>query len=98
MMGVAGETQAAAELLSDNIDARLIAVLDFNTERNLLIDKPHETETLKNIGVSATNADRFIRPWMNDAFRKPNKWSKLGRGELPVATTYSKLRDLCTKK
>ena len=97
-MSVASETQAAAELLSDNIDARLIAVLDFNTERDLLNDKPHETETLKNIGVSATNADRFIRPWINDTFRKPNMWSKLERGGLTVGTTYSKLRDLCTKK
>lgn len=97
-MSVSSDTHAGAELLTNSIDARLIAVLDFNSDRNVTVDKPHETETLKNIGVSATKAERFIRPWINDAFRKPNNWPKLKRGGLPVDTTYSKLRDFCTKK
>lgn len=97
-MGVSSQTHAAAALLLDNLDARLIAVLDFNSDRNVTDDKPHESETLKSIGVSATKADRFIRPWINDAFRKPNNWPKLKRGELPTSTTYAKLRELCTKK
>lgn len=89
--------QSAARLLSGSIDARLIAVLDFYSGRDLVTHPPEDSETLQRIGVAATNADRFIRPWVNDAFRKPNGWSKLARGGLPISTTYAKLRDLCTK-
>ena len=98
MTGVASSSQSAAAFLSGSIDARLIAVLDFYTRRDLLANPPQDSETLQRIGIAATNADRFIRPWVNDAFREPNKWPKLVRGGLPISTTYGKLRDYCTKQ
>lgn len=97
MTGIATSSLAAAAFLSGSVDARLIAVLDFYTARDLLLNPPQDTEKLQRIGVAATNADRFIRPWVNDAFRTPNQWSKLSRGGLPITTTYAKLRDYCTK-
>lgn len=93
---VAESTEEAADFLRDSIDARLIAVLDHYSKRDLIADKPEETETLQQIGISPTTADRRLRKWINDAFRTPNDWRVLGRDALPVSTTFAKLRAYCT--
>lgn len=93
----AASVKAAAAFLQESLDARLIAALDVFTARDLVQRRPQDTETLQHLGVAATNADRFVRPWVNSAFRIPSRFAPLGRGKLPTTTTFAKLRDFCTK-
>jgi hypothetical protein len=78
---------------------RLIAVLSGykSGPRDLLKDPPKDDETLQHLGVAASTADRFLRKWINETFRDPNRWPPIARGAIGSDTKFSKLVALCTK-
>lgn len=79
--------QAIAELASISRKAQLIHWLQAFTTRDLSVDAPRDTEKLSaNLGVSKTNLDKFVRPWVNARYRVPDRKPRLARGALDDAT------------
>lgn len=72
--------------------AQLIIWLQGFTRRNLTTQPPGDGEKLvSNLGVGATNLDRFIRPWVNQQFRVPDGKLRLAPGTLDATTTFKQL-------
>lgn len=78
---------AVTEVTNISRRAQLIIWLQGFTKRNLAQDPPQDSDGLVvNIGVGASNLDRFIRPWVNERFRVPDGKDRLVSGALKAAT------------
>lgn len=80
---------------SDETRARLVAALDLFTRRDLTKSEPKDTETIAQIGVGATNLDRYIRPWINQTYRDALGLPRLMQGEVKTTMTFAALLSLC---
>lgn len=80
---------------SDETRARLIAALDLFTRRDLTTREPGDSETVAQLGVGATNLDRYIRPWINQTFRDPLGLPRLMQSDVKVTLTFASLLSLC---
>jgi hypothetical protein len=85
---------AVASLQTLGRIAQLIEALQTFTGRDLRANPPQPSEKLgPDIGVGATNLDRFIRPWVNRAFREPDGRPPLSPGALKPSNSFA---ELCT--
>lgn len=74
--------------------AKLIVWLQGFTRRNLKVEPPSDSEKLvSNLGVGATNLDKFIRPWVNQQFRVPDGKLRLAPGTIDATITFKQLCD-----
>src|SRR5262245_48054363 len=86
---------ARIALASLNDEQRLIAGLDPLTHRKLAENPPAPSETMQDIGISATNLDTVVRSWINRAFRAPRGLPPLISGDIKSGTKWSKLLEMC---
>lgn len=59
------------------------------TTRDIKTDKPGDAETLQQIGIGSGVLDTSVRKWLNNRFRKPNKWPLLIVGDLTIDMSWS---------
>lgn len=72
----------------------IVQSLQQYTDRDLSNHPPQDTEKVgDDLGVSKTNLDRFIRPWINKRFRVPAGKSRLPPGTIKSDTTFKALCD-----
>lgn len=88
-------THAAAKEASElSRKAELLITLGTFTQRDLRAQPPQDAETLvENLGVGANNLDRFVRPWMNKRFIRPDGKPALPPGALDAKTTFKQACD-----
>jgi hypothetical protein len=72
----------------------LVTRLQAFTRRPLKTRPPTDTDTMATIGVSKTNLDAFIRPFVNERFGTRGK-PLYARGKLTSDVTFKALREKC---
>jgi hypothetical protein len=79
---------------------RLILVLAHANkgDPDLLKHLPKDADTLFDMKIGLGDADRKVREWIDRVYRKPKEWPPIGRGNLPLTTTFAKLFKLCTEQ
>lgn len=87
--------QLLKNLSDTSVEERLIFGLDPFTLRELAVNPPSGSETMRDIGIGPTTLDTRVRWWINRTFREPNGHRKLIKGELKPSTTWSALLELC---